>query len=55
MLEFIVLGQIPGTGVIITFSWVIGIATILFGSSLLRSTHKRHGHVQSLHVDEVTA
>ena len=44
MLEFIVLGEVPGTTIIITYSWVIALTTILAGYSLLRTSHKRHNH-----------
>lgn len=41
MLELIVLGEVPGTQVIITFSWVIAIISVATGTVLLRRTHKQ--------------
>lgn len=41
MLELIVLGEIPGTGIVVTFQWAL-IATIVFvGSTLIYFLHKR--------------
>lgn len=36
MLEFIVLGTIPGTSFQLTFNWVLGIGSILLVGTLLR-------------------
>ena len=40
MLEFIVLGQIPGTSVVITFSWAMSIITVVAGVSLLHMVRR---------------
>ena len=41
MLELIVLGQIPGTGVVITLPWILGCATIFTGGTLLYVLRKK--------------
>ncbi len=41
MLEFIVLGQIPGTSLVVTFSWVL-VATLLITFSLPFVFIQRH-------------
>lgn len=35
MLELIVLGKVPGTGIVVTFPWILGIATTITGLTLL--------------------
>jgi hypothetical protein len=52
MLEFIVLGQIPGTGLVITFPWVVTLITIIGGVSLLRREHKHHDIMQQVSIEE---
>lgn len=41
VLELIVLGLIPGTSVQITFTWFLGIATLIFGSYALKKADER--------------
>ena len=53
MLEFIVLGQIPGTGLVITFPWMITIITIIGGVALLRREHRHHDHLQQTSIEEL--
>ena len=45
MLEFLVLGQIPGTHMVLTLPWVVAIAVVTCGSLFVRHEHKRHGHI----------
>lgn len=35
MLEFIVLGQVPGTHTQVTFGWVLGLLFAIFGMALV--------------------
>ena len=44
MLEFIVTGQVPGTGFVVTFSWVIAGAVVIAGVAMLRREHSQHDH-----------
>ena len=53
MLEFIVLGQIPGTGFVITFTWAIGLITVIAGIGLLRREHKHHDHTGQLSLEDL--
>lgn len=52
MLEFIVLGQIPGTGFVITFGWIVGLITVATGVGLLRYEHKHHDLMQLVSIEE---
>lgn len=54
MLEFIVLGQIPGTGFVITFSWVVAVSTVVIGVSLLRHVHNERAVTQTVAIEEIT-
>ena len=53
MLEFIVTGQIPGTGLVITFPWIVALLTVAGGVALLRREHKQHDHMQQVSIEEV--
>lgn len=47
MLEFIVLGQVPGTSFVITLPWVITIAMLVLGTSVMKHEYKqRHAATQ---------
>ncbi len=46
MLEFIILGEVPGTQFIVSLSWVLAVATVLFGGTILRQIHKKHDQSQ---------
>lgn len=52
MMELIVLGEIPGTGFQLTLSWVIAIATLMVGITMLRHTHKHHDTMQHVDIEE---
>ena len=54
MLEFIVLGQVPGTNIVVTYSWVLAIGTMIVGFSMFQRTHKLHNHSQTQNIDEIT-
>lgn len=54
MLEFIVLGQVPGTGFVITFSWVVAVMTVVIGLSSLRHEHNHHELEQQVEIEEIT-
>lgn len=54
MLEFIVLGQIPGTNLVITFSWAVAIATVVAGMSLLYRIHNQHHIDKLVELEEIT-
>ena len=43
MLEFIVLGQIPGTHTVLTFAWIVTIAVIVASIVIGRYELKIHG------------
>jgi len=53
MLEFIVLGQIPGTGLVITFPWMVTLITVIAGAALLRREHKHHNPTRQTSVEEL--
>lgn len=53
MLEFIVTGQIPGTNFVLTLSWLVAIAVIIGGSSLLRREHKHHDHTEQTNIEDI--
>ena len=53
MLELIVLGQVPGTGVVITFSWAVAIITVLTGVSLLRRVRRDRTVNHLVKIEEV--
>jgi hypothetical protein len=52
MMEFIVLGQVPGTGLVISFSWVVAIATVFAGYSFLKHEQKQRDLEQKITVEE---
>lgn len=52
MLELIVLGQVPGTGVVLTFSWVVALVTIIGGGGLLRHIRKQRDLHQQITIEE---
>lgn len=54
MLEFIVLGEVPGTGVVVTFSWAVAVATVVVGMSLLRNIRKERAISQMVSIEELT-
>lgn len=54
MLEFIVLGEIPGTGLVITFSWAVAIITVIAGISLLRRIRKDRITSNLVTIEETT-
>lgn len=54
MLEFIVLGQIPGTDIVITFSWAVAVATVVVGTSLLYRIHSQHNISKLVELEEIT-
>lgn len=55
MLEFIVLGEVPGTHIVITFQWAILLATILIGSAFAKVISKRiRAHQSQLPIEEIT-
>lgn len=54
MLEFIVLGQIPGTSIVITFHWVL-VMSILFASVVyVGYIHKRREQLHASAIEEIT-
>lgn len=56
MLEFIVLGQIPGTHIIITFQWAVILAVLLTCAVVMRRVKKHNlDHTAvSQHIAEIT-
>lgn len=52
MLEFIVLGQVPGTSFIITFSWAVAVITVMVGSTMLTKAH-HHDQTQQVSIEEL--
>ena len=54
MLEFIVLGQVPGTHLIITFNWVLIVAAFaLFGVEIYRISQRRKHAKHSNPVNQI--
>lgn len=54
MLEFIVLGQIPGTRLVITFQWVVVMTTLLAGYAALHLAHKHQVSVSPTSIEDIT-
>lgn len=54
MLELIVLGQVPGTKVIITFSWAVAILTVVTGTYVLRLIRRQRLISNLVHLEETT-
>ena len=54
MLEFLVLGQIPGTQIVITFQWVLICASLGFGLILGRRIAKQSHDSEPQIVDDIT-
>lgn len=55
MLEFIVLGEVPGTHIVITFQWALLLAVIFLGFTFVKNFGKKYrDNQQRLPVDEVT-
>jgi hypothetical protein len=52
MMEFIVLGQVPGTGLVVSFSWVVATATIFAGYSFLKHEQRQRELEQKITVEE---
>lgn len=53
MLEFIVLGQIPGTGLVITFSWIVAATVVIGIASLLRHEVNQRHNEQQVTIEEL--
>jgi len=53
MLEFIVLGQVPGTGIVLTFSWVVAASTVLVGVSLLYAVRSHRNFTPLLNIEDI--
>ncbi len=55
MLEFIVLGEVPGTHIVITFQWALSIASLLIGIALAKSFGKKYRTTETqLPIEEIT-
>ncbi len=54
MLELIVLGQVPGTKIVITFSWAVALLTMLSGVSMLRRIRNQRITSNLVHIEETT-
>ncbi len=54
MLELIVLGEIPGTHIVITFSGVLAVMAMLFGASIARAIKKYSRLDQRVRIDDIT-
>jgi hypothetical protein len=54
MLEFLVLGQIPGTQIVITFQWVLIVASLGFGVLLGRRIAKQSHNGNAQVVEDIT-
>ena len=54
MLELIVLGKIPGTGIVVDFQAVAAVATIIAGVALLRYIRKNRLIEQLVQIEEIT-
>jgi hypothetical protein len=53
MLEFIVLGEVPGTHIVITYQWALLLALAFAGITLAKSISKKQRSNQQP-VDEIT-
>lgn len=55
MLEFIVLGEVPGTHIVITYQWALLLAVTFLSFTVVKSLGKRNrSEQQQLPVDEIT-
>ena len=54
MLEFIVLGQVPGTRFVITFSWFLVIAIVAIGASTFHHKYKHSLHDNQAGLEEIS-
>jgi hypothetical protein len=53
MLEFIVLGQVPGTQIVLNFSWIVTIATLLLGTTLIKHERRQRQTSQQVSIEEL--
>jgi hypothetical protein len=53
MLEFIVLGQIPGTNIVLNFSWIVAIATLTISMGLLKHEYTQRHLAQQVSIEEM--
>jgi hypothetical protein len=53
MLEFIVLGQIPGTNIVLNFSWIVGIATVAVGLGIVKHEYTQRHTSQQVSIEEM--
>lgn len=55
MLELIVLGEVPGTQIVISYQWALILAIAFTGAAFIRSVSKKQRSDQSQEsVDEIT-
>lgn len=54
MLNFIVSGQIPGTPIVLTFQWVLAIASLALGVVIARQITHQNRRNSVVDVEEVT-
>jgi hypothetical protein len=54
MMELIVLGEIPGTHIVITFQSTLAIMSLLLGVAIARQITKQHNHSNDTSVEEIT-
>ena len=53
MLEFIVLGQIPGTNIVLNFSWIVAIATLTISMGLVKHEYTQRYLAQQVSIEEM--
>lgn len=53
MLELIVLGEVPGTHIVITLSWAIALMTVFFGSAALRAAHRKQLNKDTVRIEDI--
>lgn len=54
MLDFMVTGQVPGTRVVITFTWIVAVMTVVIGGAMIRRLHKQHELLDQVSAEELS-
>lgn len=54
MLEFIVLGQIPGTQIVVTFQSVLAVASLVLGMSIAHQVTKLRRRTGDIGLKDIT-
>jgi hypothetical protein len=53
MLEFIVLGEIPGTNIVLNFSWIVVIATLAVSVGIIKYEYTQRHVPKQISIEEM--